>query len=482
MRSCLKYVRNTLRFSWGVLFCLAFNHAAYALSLGNLSVLSNADSPFEAKISFQITESEFKTLWPIELSEAQVHVYQKLGINKASGSPELSLSWIKNSAGKPTHILVQSAKPLSSKDGLFQDLVIELKWSSGLIRRVYTILTDQAKEIKVNPGENLSQLTNRLLPEMGGANFDQTLISLYRVNPNAFFAGNIHRLKVGQTLRIPSAAMANSISPSEANRVIENADRSFNQGELDLSTDGAYVPLNEALNSVTKSSEQTQSRDQLKLSSGVADSDDQVEKTKRIEELVAQEKMLADAKKRIEELEKNIADLKKTLQNSSPSASSNSISWNSVVFILGFIVLTIIILFLLVRKSKQETSFDTNSISVSKKIDKQRSEIQVDTQSPSISPSLSAVDSSIQAMPEFAKKLFEGLDLNLDASPLQQKSLGNSISPAEQRVKLNLAKSYLKINDVSTAKLILQEIARLEDRGESEFVHQARQLLSELNR
>jgi pilus assembly protein FimV len=482
-----KSIFNTLSLSWGVLFLLFFSSGASALSLGNLNIASSGDVPFEARIPVQITEAEFKSLGDIELLEASSSTYQKLGVQKNERSPAFELSWIKNQFGKPTQIQIKTQKPLIATSGVFHDLVIELKWSSGLIRRAYTVLSDSSKGIKVAPGETLTGLAKKINPEMDGASFDQTLISLYRVNPQAFFAGNIHRLKPGQTLNMPSSAMTNSIPQSEATRVIENADQSLSRGDLGKSSDGAYVPLNEAV--VGGNKENTSSlRDRLSVGSSVNDSVEQIEKTKRTEEIVAQEKLLADAKQRIEELEKNIADLKKSLDRSGSSVDKSSQDWlKSAGLISALVLLTLGIIFLMLKRNNDSTGsgFKPNqgAIKVSQPLP-HISPVGQDVSKPleknSNSSSGSADDDTIDpgVVPDFAKKLFSGIDLNLD-TPVQ-KTLLKVQSLSEQRVKLNLAKSYLKIDDVSTAKLILQELIGQGEQGSTDIVNEARNLISRI--
>lgn len=489
----LKAILNTLSLSWGVFFLFFFSNFTHALSLGNLNISSAADAPFEARISVQLTDAEFKSIGDIVLVEASAATYQKLGVNKNTQGPVFELSWIKNSSGKPTQVLIKSEKPLTASEGVFHDLVLELKWSSGLMRRAYTVLSDSSKGIKVSPGESLSQLAQRVTPEMGGASFDQTLISLYRANPQAFFAGNIHRLKAGQTLKMPSPAMTNTIPQSEAIRVIDSADQSLIRGEMDKSSDGAYVPLAEAAE-VSKKDSSAPIADRLKIGSSLNDDAEQVEKTKRIEEIVAQEKMLSDAKQRIEELEKNIADLKKSLNNSKIGLVESEYDWlKSTGLIASLILLTLLAIFLLVKRSRVENNdlrVQANSLN----------EVKVSQPAPHISPAagLSSMASSKNTtpsfsydeqqpsssevlaaeVPDFAKKLFQGIDLNLDASSHKTEVKVQSL--AEQRVKLNLAKSYLKIDDVSTAKLILQELIALREQGSPEIIDEARGLISRI--
>lgn len=486
-----KSIFNALSLSWGVLFLLFFSNGVTALSLGNLNIVSSGDVPFEARIPVQIAESEFKSLGDIELLEASTSTYQKLGVQKSERSPVFELSWIKNQFGKPTQILIKTQKPLIASSGVFHDLVIELKWSSGLIRRAYTVLSDSSKGIKVSPGETLSGLAKKINPEMDGASFDQTLISLYRVNPQAFFAGNIHRLKPGQTLNMPSSAMTNSIPQSEAIRVIENADQSLSRGELDKSSDGTYVPLNEAILSGTKETAPSL-RDRLSVGSSVNDSAEQIEKTKRTEEIVAQEKMLADAKQRIEELEKNIADLKKSLDRSGPSVDKSSQDWlKSAGLISALVLLTLGIIFLMFKRNNDLTAsgFKSNQglIKVSQPLPHtspvgqafevpKSNALDVELNIASGSTDDSGINPGV--VPDFAKKLFSGIDLNLDTA-VQKSSLKVQSLP-EQRVKLNLAKSYLKIDDVSTAKLILQELISLGEQGSTDIVNEARNLIARI--
>lgn len=489
----LKAILNTLSLSWGVFFLLFFSNFAYALSLGNLNISSESDAPFEARIPVQLTDAEFKSIGDIVLVEASTATYQKLGINKNPQGPVFELSWVKNQSGKPTQVLIKSEKPLTASDGVFHDLVLELKWSSGLMRRTYTVLSDSSKGVKVSVGESLSQLAQRVTPEMGGASFDQTLISLYRANPQAFFAGNIHRLKSGQTLKMPSPAMTNSIPQSEAIRVIENADQSLIRGEMGKSSDGAYVPLAEAAEVFNKDNSAPLS-DRLKIGSSLKDDAEQVEKTKRIEEIVAQEKMLSDAKQRIEELEKNIADLKKSLNGSRVGQVNSEYDWlRSTGLFAGLALLTLLAVFFLVKRGRVENNDlrvqanSLNEVKVSQPAPHffTATEFSSMASSRNTAPSLSndeqqSSSSEVLAteVPDFAKKLFQGIDLNLDASPPKPDIKVQSL--AEQRVKLNLAKSYLKIDDVSTAKLILQELIALREQGSPEIIDEARGLISRI--
>ena len=50
----------------------------------------------------------------------------------------------------------------------------------------------------------------------------------------------------------------------------------------------------------------------------------------------------------------------------------------------------------------------------------------------------------------------------------------------DQQLRLNLAKSYIKIMDYATAKIILQELTSLDSDGASDILQEAKQLLLEI--
>lgn len=51
-----------------------------------------------------------------------------------------------------------------------------------------------------------------------GATLNQTLLALYKANPDAFFDGNINQLLVGRTLTVPSLETVLTVDPAEATR------------------------------------------------------------------------------------------------------------------------------------------------------------------------------------------------------------------------------------------------------------------------
>lgn len=439
----------------------------WALSLGNISVAPNSSGePFEARVNLKLTDQEKKTISAIDVKEAGTQTYEMLGVSKPETHDQFAFKVVSDSSGIPQYIQIISKKPLEQSGKIFKDIVIEVKWSSGSIRRVYTILSDKTKNVTVPEGGTLGELALKMQPDVGGASFDQTLIALYRTNPQAFVSGNIHRLKAGEVLRAPSAAMVKSIPLDESKNIADSIYQNYQSGQLSTSTEDAK-PISKLDSSLPKK-EPSGDRLNIRSSSGSDDVDKQL--SNQIEELVAQEKILADAKQRIAELEKNIDDLKKI---SSKSKNTGFFSQEDLllkafisIFMLLFVaVLTFIIL------NKRSNKGEAKSLG--------RLDLNVKPINPQVlnsSPSLEASDNVANPISsDRAKALFAGIDLNLDSPPKQiiNKKLS---SPSELRVKLNLAKSYLKIDDLVMAKIILDEIISNDSDFSSEMAREARQL------
>ena len=87
-------------------------------------------------------------------------------------------------------------------------------------------------------------------------------------------------------------------------------------------------------------------------------------------------------------------------------------------------------------------------------------------------------------MPERAKALFAGIDLDLskpanvvENSPIE--SVSNPLADT-LRVKLNLARAYITIEDFSAAKKSLEEVLRVSNTVDPAITIEAQGLLSEL--
>ena len=92
-----------------------------------------------------------------------------------------------------------------------------------------------------------------------------------------------------------------------------------------------------------------------------------------------------------------------------------------------------------------------------------------------------AADSA--AVPEHAAKLFASLDLNLDAKPAQTQvpSFADLPTPETLRVKLNLIRAYITIEDFTAARQAIDEVLAVSSQVDPDLTIQANSLLAEIN-
>jgi pilus assembly protein FimV len=88
-------------------------------------------------------------------------------------------------------------------------------------------------------------------------------------------------------------------------------------------------------------------------------------------------------------------------------------------------------------------------------------------------------------MPERAKALFAGVDLDL-SKPVTEKTPAISAPISDQladtlRVKLNLARAYITIEDFSAAKKSLEEVLQASNSVDPSITIEAQSLLAELS-
>jgi pilus assembly protein FimV len=175
--------------------------------------------------------------------------------------------------------------------------------------------------------------------------------------------------------------------------------------------------------------------------------------------LVAQEKALDQAKSRVAELEKNIADLQRLLEKSKEKkAVDNNFGlggFGPAILAIGLMVLIGLVLWALARNARRSEKMDF--------IEPGRAPERKEPNVP-------------QGMPERAKAILASIDLDL-SKPAEQTF--NPLLDA-LRVKLNLARAYITIEDFSAAKKSLEEILRVSNSVDPAITIEAQGLLSEL--
>jgi pilus assembly protein FimV len=425
---------------------------ALALSLGNLTVQSKPDQALKAEIAIQVQASELENIKDLQVALSDPEIYQRLGISSSATQAQLKVSLLKGPKQEPLAISISSDEVLKlQSDEVFLDALVELRWSTGLVRRVYTLMVADQSKIEVKTGDTLTEIAVRALPNFDDANLDQALITLYRVNPQAFAGGSIHRLKAGAELTMPSKDMVQSVPKEEAKEIVTSADQAYRSGQ-------AKLPLVDVTKLIVQG-------DRLKVgpSEGLAG-----DAKRQMEELLVQEKSLAEAKQKIVELEKNIADLKKLIQNSNKPGVTSPADWKTYMGPIAIAIGTLIALMVLLKLSKSQSS------SASSHHEKQ-SNIQSNNQ-PNNPKTQSAV-------PPQAAKVFASLDLNLGPAikAVDPEKTEDLPSAETLRVRLNLAKAYLTIEDFKAARLALNEILSVSTLVDPEITIQAQSLLAQID-
>ncbi|WP_281969332.1 MULTISPECIES: FimV/HubP family polar landmark protein [unclassified Polynucleobacter] len=516
---------------WSLFFC----QVSFALSLGALSTQSSQDEPLESKIFILMSTKESKTLGAFEARLADQSLYEKFGIQKPNDEFTPSVSIQKDKAGKPIAIVLKFSKKSVELEKAFNDAVIELIWSSGKITRVYTILNTQSKEIQVQAGDSLVNIASQIAPQLSGVEFNQVLVALYRLNPKAFYAGNINRLKQGEKLIVPSETMAASIPEQEAREFATSAAKNYRERQLNK-------PSEDSLKNNNRTYQQAQLKegfkDRLKIGSSQTDSEQAITQAKLNEDMIAQQKMLEEAQVRIAELERNIADLKEiNAKKTTTSVLSKPIDFEQYGTIVGILALTGIFLFGILRKSSpyqvvpvsaskstfEEPVVPTFTIPQMTPVMKANPDDEDQEDDSEVVISQAAINAVNHEVPKHVKELFSSIDLSLPSDPVKQEvtispvvenqsvpnasaaitttpsgyslDLGVNANPGssssavsklllnsdEQKVRLNLARSYIKIKDFETARILLTDLVELGDNADQEVYAQASEILVEIS-
>ncbi len=168
------------------------------------------------------------------------------------------------------------------------------------------------------------------------------------------------------------------------------------------------------------------------------------------------------------ELEKNIADLQRLLDKSKEKkAVENNFGlggFGPAILAVGLMALIGLVLWALARNARRSEKLDfTEAVSRAP----ERKEPNVP-----------------HGMPERAKALFASIDLDLvkpsvNTNTTQLVPASNPLLDA-LRVKLNLARAYITIEDFSAAKKSLEEILRVSNSVDPAITIEAQGLLSEL--
>jgi pilus assembly protein FimV len=444
------------------LLWLSWACAASAISIGSPKLLSKPGDPLKVEFPIKVSQEELGLLDSLNVNAANSALYERLGISRKLFEFNPQAMIYRNQQQK-LMVLLQTVEPVPIGNDPFLDVLLTLNWSAGSSTKTYTLLLGDVQKISVASGQTLSEIAAQLAPQLDGATLDQTMMALFKANPDAFASGSINQLKSGAELTKPSQALLRSISPAEANQFVAESNAQW-QSERESKRDGLSP------STLTKNP-QVAAQDRLKIGSSV---EGNAQELRYAEELVAQERSLEQTRARVAELEKNIADLQ-LLLDQAKDKSKNLSGQANFDFLSGFgpFVLTLLLMgftgFLLWALAKNARRSELKHFS------------RADSMKGDIPKERSA---SKAAIPDRAKALFASIDLDL-TSPINKQVLEAEIKPNALddvvRVKLNLAKAYMTIEDFSAAKKSLEEIINIGVEIDPLLINEAEGLLLKLS-
>ncbi len=334
--------------------------AANALSLGRITVQSALGEPLLAELEIPGINAEEASSLKSSIAASEAFRSAGLEYNPSLASVQISLQ--RRPDGR-VFLRISSEKTINEP---FVDLLLEVRWSSGRIVRDYTLLFDPPKlrpvpslpasAVQISPppvistaaaspvaprsaavaatpapltptiqatvkassptqhtvqkGDSASKIALKVKADK--VSLDQMLLALLQVNPDAFVKANIHRLKAGAVLNLPSTEQALATPVPQASEMIRAQSADFNQYRSKLAAEvpgkmgdaDARQGTGKVQAQVVETTPASAAADKLTLSKG--DSAGQPS-----EEQIAQSREAKEVAQRAAELSKNVSDLSK---------------------------------------------------------------------------------------------------------------------------------------------------------------------------
>ncbi len=350
-----------------------------AAGLGRLNVMSQLGHPFVGEIDLlNVTREEAATL-KATLAPPTAYQAANLQFNPALNALRLS---VERRANGTSFIKATTLRPVTEP---FLDLLVELSWQGGKIVREYSALLDPpgmetpaaamtapttaptardsttatapapqaapvparqtqaaparapaapAGQYAVRQGDTLSGIARQVGPE--GVSLEQTLIGLFRANPDAFFGGNINQLRAGKILNVPEREQLASVSRGEAAEQVRvhasnwNAYRRRVADTAPAAADAAPSSKGRITARVDDNATTAAPKDVVVLSKGDGAAGTAAKGGKTAgdrvraleEDLAARDKALAEAKGRVAQLEKTLQEMQKLAEVKSAALAS----------------------------------------------------------------------------------------------------------------------------------------------------------------
>lgn len=242
---------------------------AQALGLGGLTVKSTLNQPLLAEI--ELTEVQDLNASQVVPSLATSAEFAQAGVGRVAILDDLTFTPVVNPGGKSV-LRITSTKPIRDP---YVKFLVQVLWPNGRALREYSLLLDPPKSSPQAaagaaqlpstapsvapapapaaetpaaapatpapapaPEPKFTQYTtanNDTLWEIAervknGGTVQQTMLAIQALNPDAFIAGNINRLKKGQVLRLPSPQESTALAQPRAVAEVAEQNRAWREG------------------------------------------------------------------------------------------------------------------------------------------------------------------------------------------------------------------------------------------------------------
>lgn len=290
---------------------LVLSPYASALGLGEVKLKSTLNQPLEAEV--KLLDTRDLTAEQILVALASPADFERNGVDRLFFYTEFQFQ-VDLAAADGPKVVITSRNPVREP---YLNFLVEARWTAGRLLREYTLLMDlptfdddvatpavrsavtntpsqqprattsttprstqssgyseprqtstasaaslSGDQYEVRSNDTLWEIALRARPD-SSVSVHQSMMALYRANPDAFINGDINRLRRGQVLRVPSASDMKSLGKSEAVSQFAQASGDSNFG----------AQLNASRRTSSGSAESTEVSGQVKLaapSSGIS--------------------------------------------------------------------------------------------------------------------------------------------------------------------------------------------------------------------
>lgn len=242
---------------------------AQALGLGGLTVKSTLNQPLLAEI--ELTEVQDLNASQVVPSLATSAEFAQAGVGRVAILDDLTFTPVVNPGGKSV-LRITSTKPIRDP---YVKFLVQVLWPNGRALREYSLLLDPPKfspqaaaaaaqlpstapsaapapapaaetpaaapstpapaPVQEPKFTQYTTANNDTLWEIAarvknGGTVQQTMLAIQALNPDAFIAGNINRLKKGQVLRLPSPQESTALAQPRAVAEVAEQNRAWREG------------------------------------------------------------------------------------------------------------------------------------------------------------------------------------------------------------------------------------------------------------